>query len=137
MHQPVFADDFRGGFHDRWRDRWHERWDGDIRFFRGRDFDLWRRGHWFHGWHDGRFVWWWIAAGTWYPYAAPIYPYPDPYLPPEVIVQQPPIAAVPYPPVPAGSPQFWYYCRKPAGYYPYVPQCQVGWQPVPAAAPHP
>ena len=27
----------------------------------------------------------------------------------------------------------WYYCSDPAGYYPYVPQCNVGWQTVPAS----
>jgi hypothetical protein len=28
--------------------------------------------------------------------------------------------------------QSWYYCQSPAGYYPYVPQCSVNWQTVPA-----
>jgi hypothetical protein len=27
----------------------------------------------------------------------------------------------------------WYYCSNPAGYYPYVTQCNTGWQPVPAS----
>src|SRR5437660_1436762 len=27
--------------------------------------------------------------------------------------------------------QTWYYCYDPAGYYPYVTQCNTGWQPVP------
>ena len=26
----------------------------------------------------------------------------------------------------------WYYCSDPAGYYPYVTQCNTGWQTVPA-----
>jgi hypothetical protein len=26
----------------------------------------------------------------------------------------------------------WYYCSDPAGYYPYVAQCNTGWQTVPA-----
>jgi hypothetical protein len=30
------------------------------------------------------------------------------------------------------SSQTWYYCSNPAGYYPYVAQCNTGWQPVPA-----
>jgi len=30
--------------------------------------------------------------------------------------------------VPGG--QWWYYCGKPKGYYPYVKQCQVGWEKV-------
>jgi hypothetical protein len=28
--------------------------------------------------------------------------------------------------------QTWYYCSDPAGYYPYVTQCNAGWQAVPA-----
>jgi hypothetical protein len=29
--------------------------------------------------------------------------------------------------------QTWYYCSDPAGYYPYVAQCKMGWLPVPAS----
>jgi hypothetical protein len=29
--------------------------------------------------------------------------------------------------------QSWYYCSDPAGYYPYVTQCNTGWQTVPAS----
>src|ERR1700730_3872026 len=29
--------------------------------------------------------------------------------------------------------QTWYYCSNPAGYYPYVTQCNTGWQAVPAS----
>jgi hypothetical protein len=29
------------------------------------------------------------------------------------------------------SSQTWYYCSDPAGYYPYVTQCNTGWQTVP------
>ncbi len=40
----------------------------------------------------------------------------------------PPSPAVVVPPI---APQmFWYYCYKPAGYYPYVTQCAGGWTPV-------
>jgi hypothetical protein len=28
--------------------------------------------------------------------------------------------------------QYWYYCSNPAGYYPYVSQCNLPWQTVPA-----
>jgi uncharacterized membrane protein len=31
------------------------------------------------------------------------------------------------------SSQTWYYCSDPAGYYPYVTQCDAGWQTVPAS----
>src|ERR1700751_4285151 len=30
------------------------------------------------------------------------------------------------------SSQTWYYCSDPTGYYPYVTQCNTGWQAVPA-----
>jgi hypothetical protein len=30
------------------------------------------------------------------------------------------------------SAQNWYYCSDPAGYYPYLTQCNTGWQAVPA-----
>jgi hypothetical protein len=29
--------------------------------------------------------------------------------------------------------QTWYYCSDPAGHYPYVTQCNTGWQAVPAS----
>ena len=29
------------------------------------------------------------------------------------------------------SSQIWYYCSDPAGYYPYVTQCNTGWQTIP------
>jgi hypothetical protein len=29
--------------------------------------------------------------------------------------------------------QTWYYCSDPTGYYPYVTQCNTGWQAVPAS----
>jgi hypothetical protein len=101
---------------DGWRYRDH-----DIHRFRHHDFDVWRHGHWHHGWHDGRFGWWWVAGGVWYLYPAPVYPYPDPYVPPPVVVLPPP------PP-----PGFWYYCKNPPGYYPYVPVCYGPWHSIPA-----
>ena len=105
----------------------HQNWHGDIRHFHEYDMPRWRSGRWYHGLHDGRHAWWWIAGGVWYFYPRPVYPYPDPYLPPVVVVPQPsqPPAAV----------QYWYYCPNPEGYYPYVAQCQVGWQKVPATIP--
>lgn len=90
---------------------------GDIHHFRDHDLDYWRGGRWFHGPHEGRDGWWWIVGDSWYFYPAPVYPYPDPYLPPTVA------------PAPGAT---WYYCANPQGYYPYVAQCAVPWQPVPA-----
>jgi hypothetical protein len=68
---------------------------------------------WYHGWHGGRYGWWLTGAGlawTYYTYPWWGYDYGQPY---------------------AG--QTWYYCSDPAGYYPYVTQCNTGWQTVPAS----
>jgi hypothetical protein len=82
---------------------------------------VWHGGRWFHSRHDGRLGWWWVVGDQWYFYPAPVYPYPDPYVPPVV-------AAAPAP-TPGAT---WYYCDNPAGYYPYVAQCTAPWRPVPA-----
>ena len=98
---------------------WHgdRHWHGDIHAFHDRDIGYWRAGHWFHGRHDGMQGWWWVVGPTFYFYPAPVYPYPDPYVPP---------VASAAPPGPS-----WYYCANPQGYYPYVPRCSVPWQAVP------
>lgn len=50
---------------------------------------------------------------------------------PTVYIQRdPPPAAAPAPQAAPAAPQLWYYCPKPAGYYPYVPQCDQQWVPV-------
>src|SRR5579862_7301712 len=105
--------------------------------FHGRDFGhftthervIWRGGTWRNEWHDGRFGWWWVVGPSWYFYPEPIYPYPT-YVPPAVVVPQPP-------PVPRGLPpmQSWYYCDNPQGYYPYVASCSLPWRAVPAVPP--
>lgn len=33
------------------------------------------------------------------------------------------------------EPNYWYYCRNPAGYYPYVRECPAGWEKVPPTPP--
>jgi len=118
---PVRAAPWRGG---------DPRWHGDIGRFHEHDFVVWRGGHWIHGWHTGRFGWWWVIPGGWYFYPAPVYPYPDPYVPPVIAVQ-------PGPPVAQAQPQTqaWYYCDRPSGYYPYVTECPSGWRTVPATPP--
>jgi len=117
-------------------------WRGDIHEFHRHDLDHWRGGHWYRGPHGGRLGWWWIVGGIWYFYPQPVYPYPDPYVPPVVVVPQaampapPPVVAAPpvAAPPPAGpaAPSNWYYCESPRGYYPYVPDCATGWRMVPA-----
>ena len=113
LAQPSAADD--RGRRDRHQER-HREWHGDIRRFHDHDYDRWRGGRWYHGHHDGRLGWWWIVGGLWFFYPTPVYPYPDPYVPPA--------ARAPMP----GN--YWYYCRNPAGYYPYVPYCRVPWRAV-------
>lgn len=69
--------------------------------------------HWYHGWHNGRYGWWLGGPGlawTYYTYPWSGYEYSQPY-----------------------ASQTWYYCSDPAGYYPYVAQCNTGWQTVPAS----
>ncbi|WP_322629104.1 hypothetical protein [Halothiobacillus sp.] len=63
----------------------------------------------------------------------------DPYYyPPQVITvpSSPPVYIQQDEPPVASAPQnnYWYYCRNPQGYYPYVKQCPGGWQ---AVAPQP
>jgi len=105
----------RGRGHGEWhRDR---HWRGDIRKFRDRDLGYWHTGHWIHGPHAGHGGWWWVLGSSWYPYATPVYPYPNPYVPGYAM----PIAA-----------NYAYFCRRPYGYYPYVPVCYGRWHAVPA-----
>jgi len=112
LSSPSLAD-------PRWDHDWHRdrNWHGDIHAFRARDLSYWHSGHWIHGPHLGRNGWWWVLGPNWYSYAAPIYPYPNPYLPPVVA----PVAA-----------NYAYYCHRPNGYYPYVPVCYGHWHAVPA-----
>ena len=78
----------------------------------------WHDGHWYHGDHDRHHGWWWVVGGGWFWFAEPVYPSPDFYVPPQVVVAVPPS-------------QYWYWCDQPAGYYPYITQCTVPWRAVP------
>lgn len=120
MAQPAQAQHGDRGYHD------HDFYGRDYHHFSPPERHAWEGGHWVHSWHDNRFAWWWVTGGGWYFFPAPIYPYPT-YVPPAIVVQQPP-------PVPQGLPpaQSWYYCANPQGYYPYVASCSVPWQAVPA-----
>ena len=105
----------------------------DIRHFDNHHLKVWRGGSWHQERHDGIFGWWWVAAGMWYFYPQPVYPYPDPYAPPVVVqpvvvVQPAPAPTPPQPPAPVVQAQNWYYCEASKGYYPYVPSCPAGWK---------
>ena len=75
----------------------------------------WAGGQWRHAWHNGVYGWWWLLDDDWYFYPEPIYPYPA-YIGPV-------------------TPQYWYHCASPAGFYPDVPACPTGWQVMPASPP--
>jgi hypothetical protein len=88
-------------------------------YYRG---GYWRGGVWIGpGWGWGGWgPWWW---------GAPYYPYYPYYAsPPTVIEQEPPVYVEPTPQQEEQS--YWYYCRNPQGYYPYVKQCPGGWMKV-------
>lgn len=98
------------------------------------DISPWYGGRWVQTRHDGRVGWWWVVGTIWYFYPAPVYPYPDPYAPPETLTLPANTA-----PATAASPpvQYWYYCPSVNSYYPYVGACPEGWTKVPAALPAP
>lgn len=107
----------------------------DIGRFHERDIHRWAAGHWYRGYHDGRLAWWWVVGGApesalWYAYTAPVYPYPDPYIPAQM--NEPPAASAAPQVAHAVPPAVWYYCRASGKYYPYAATCRGGWQIVPA-----
>jgi len=132
------GDERREGYR---RGRAEGHWEGrEIHRFAERDLRIWRGGNWHHGRHDGRLGWWWIAAGVWYFYPEPVYPYPDPYIPPVTVINQQPPVVVPQQSVPVQPQppvQTWYYCDSAKGYYPYVSSCPEGWRAVAAQPPKP
>jgi len=69
------ADPYRDG-------HWYH---GSIHHFHDHDFIAWRGGRWYHGYYGGRTGWFWMVGGVYYWYPAPIYPYPDPFTPPEML----------------------------------------------------
>jgi len=89
-------------------------------------------GHGRHG-GGGHFeggIWFGPGWGLWDPF---FYPYYAPQ--PPVIIQQQPEEYL----LPEQQPEetsYWYYCRTPKGYYPYVKSCPGGWMKVvPSPAP--
>ena len=129
---PAFAQHRDGRPHGEGGTHREGHWRGhEIHRFGDHDLNTWRGGRWHHGRHDGRLGWWWIAAGLWYFYPSPVYPYPDPYTPPVTVINPQPSAQAPSQP----QAQLWYYCDSAKGYYPYVPSCPEMWRVVPAQPP--
>lgn len=61
-------------------------------------------------------------------YPAPAYvPYAPGYGPPTYVQQPVAVVQPDPPPAPVAQQNWWYYCGKPAGYYPYVSACPSGW----------
>ncbi len=99
----------------------------DFAHFTPAERAAWTGGAWNHGWHNGRFGWWWGVGGIWFYYPAPIYPYPD-YV--ADFYYDPGMGVPPVAPAAGSPPGYWYYCRPSAAYYPYVQNCAVPWTPV-------
>lgn len=102
---------------------------------------VWMGGHWEHERLGYRFIEarWVLVGGAWVFYPSYWDPLPAPAIliqsAPQVVMQQP--AQTEYVEQqqsdlsPAQQdPNYWYYCRNPAGYYPYVQVCSGGWQAV-------
>ncbi len=117
----VFAQGYGNGHG---HGHWHG---GNIHRFELHDRHVWRGGGWHHVRYGGRLGWWWVVGPSWYYYSRPVYPYPDPYLPP-VVWENTANQTAPTPTVV----QNWYYCEKTKEYYPYVATCPGGWKTVPA-----
>jgi hypothetical protein len=96
-------------------------------------YAAWRGGTWNHGWHNGRYGWWWAVDGGWYYYDAPVYPYPE-IVSADAVFE--PVAAMgaPMSGQMGASPmmQYWYFCDMAGAYYPYVQNCPTAWRSVPA-----
>lgn len=95
-------------------------------------------GHGGHGGHVGVGLWlgpgWW--PGWWGPAYYPSYYYPYYQEPPIVIEQQPDVYIQPAPQAEEQS-VYWYFCKDPQGYYPYVKLCPSGWMKVVPSPPAP
>ncbi len=85
-----------------------------------------------YGWHGG-WGWWGPAvvggaalgaalAYPYYGYPYPYYGYPYPYPYPSAYAPPPQTQVYVGP-----QQQYWYYCKDPQGYYPYVASCPGGW----------
>lgn len=108
---------------------WHGGyWGPRIGVYYGPGFGYW--GAWNYGWGLG-------YGAPYHPYAYP-YPggYPFVYAPvvinstpiPQTYIQQEPVAEAVVQAAPTIN--YWYYCTQPAGYFPYVQNCNQPWMKV-------
>jgi hypothetical protein len=99
----------------------------NVRYFNDREWHDWRGGYWHNEYYDGRFGWWFDVGGVYYPYAAPIFPFPlvvAPLVYEDVPAEPPPPPG--FVPLPA-LPQAAYHCSDPSGFYPALQSCGSGW----------
>ncbi|HUW36524.1 MAG TPA: hypothetical protein VMV91_04260 [Rhodocyclaceae bacterium] len=139
---PAWAD--RGGDHHHGYGGWHGGYRGDHGD-RGGDHLGWGLGVLF----GSALLWSALQPRSAYYAPPPVYAPPG-YLGPSFVSQYygtPTVELPPPPPAALAAPQgsqseplapggqWWYYCGKPRGYYPYVKQCQVGWEKLPPTPP--
>ena len=90
-------------------------------------------GYGWHGWGS-----WWGGWGPWwgypYYYGYP-YNYPNYYDEPPLVIQPQQQEYIQQGPNQGEQDYYWYFCRKPEGYYPYVKECPGGWMKVVPAPP--
>jgi hypothetical protein len=79
-----------------------------------------QRGPWRHYHRGPRFYW----GGSFV--VVPSHPYGYYSPPPVILERQPPVYVEPEQP----EDNYWYYCRDPEGFYPYVRNCADGWMKV-------
>lgn len=106
---------------------------------RGGAFGHFHGGGW--GWGPGWGAYWglglWDLTFPYYGYQYYGYPYSTYYDQAPVVVQQPTEEMYVQPPQQPVETSYWYYCRNPQGYYPYVKRCPNGWMKVVPSPPPP
>jgi len=134
-HSPTVQHPWHPGVHA-WHGPVFRFHDHDFRHFSPTEHAMWVHGRWGHRWWHGRWAWFWFTGGGAYFYPVPVYPYPG-YVSETVVDEGPDTDEGPaYNSGPTGGGNgTWYYCANPKGYYPYIPQCNGQWQPVPATPP--
>lgn len=88
------------------------------------------RGGWHAGAHGGGHARVGVVIGG--PLFWPGYYYPPPYYAAPLVAAPPPVYIERSDET---DDQYWYFCRNPKGYYPYVQECPAGWVPVTPQAP--
>jgi hypothetical protein len=113
------------GWHSGGHSGWHSYGHGSRAYFRG---GVVVSPWWGPGWSVGWGPWWgpgWSVG--WGPWWGGGYPYYNPYYTaPPVIIRQSPNEYIERN-TEQSEAYYWYFCRNPQGYYPYVKQCPNGW----------